>query len=79
MIDVVPLKGPVLGSALYQNKALKTSTDLDLLVRPGDALRAKRLLESIGYRLQTVPHWPSERAYLRNINNELAFRTQPSG
>src|ERR1700719_4530686 len=46
MIDVVPLKGPVLGVALYQDKGLKDSTDLDLLVRPKDALRAKRLLES---------------------------------
>jgi hypothetical protein len=73
MIDVVPLKGPVLGFTLYRDKAVKTSTDLDLLVRPRDALRAKRLLESIGYRLKSVPHWPAERAYLRNINNELSF------
>jgi len=74
MIDVVPLKGPVLGVALYKDKALKVSTDLDLLVRRHDAFRAKRLLESIGYCLETVPHWPSDRAYLRNINNELSFR-----
>ena len=73
-IDVVPLKGPALGVALYKDKALKVSTDLDLLVRRGDALRAKRLLESIGYCLLTVPHWPSDKAYLRNINNELSFR-----
>jgi hypothetical protein len=74
MIDVVPLKGPLLGAALYQDQVLKVSTDLDLLVHPGDALRAMRLLESIGYRLQTVPHWPSERGYLRNINDELSFQ-----
>ena len=73
MIDFIPLKGPVSGVALYQDKALKVSTDLDLLVRPGDALRATRLLESIHYRLDTVPHWPSDRACLRNINNELTF------
>jgi hypothetical protein len=74
MIDVVPLKGPLLGAALYQDQVLKVSTDLDLLVHPGDALRAMRLLESIGYRLQTVPHWPSERGCLRNINDELSFQ-----
>ena len=78
MIGVVPLKGPVLGSALYQDRVLKASTDLDLLVRRSDALRAKRLLESVGYCLLTVPHWPQEKAYLRNINNELAFR-DPDG
>ena len=72
-IDVVPLKGPVLGSALYQDRVLKASSDLDLLVRRADALRAKRLLESIGYSLETVPHWPAGNAYLRNINDELAF------
>ncbi len=74
LVDVIPLKGPVLGVALYKDKAIKVSTDLDLLVRRGDALRAKRLLESIGYCLETVPHWRSDRAYLRNINNELSFR-----
>jgi hypothetical protein len=78
MIEVVPLKGPVLGATLYQGKVLKASTDLDLLVRPSDALKAKALLESIGYRLLTVPHWPTGKAYLRNINNELAFRDPDS-
>lgn len=73
-IDVMPLKGPVLGAALYKHEVLKSSTDLDLLVRRRDVLRAKLVLESIGYRLMTVPHWPSDRAYLRNINDELAFR-----
>ena len=73
-IDVVPLKGPVLGVALYQDEGLKVSTDLDLLVRPSDALRAKRLVESIGYSLMTVPHWPTGKACLRNVNDELSFR-----
>ena len=77
-IDVIPLKGPVLGTALYQDRALKASTDLDLLVRPSDALRAKRLLESVGYCLLTVPHWPAEKACLRNSNEELAFRDPAS-
>ena len=77
-IDVVPLKGPVLGVALYQDKALKTSSDLDLFVRPSDALRAKRALEGIGYRLTSVPHWPADSGYLRNLNNELSF-SDPAG
>jgi hypothetical protein len=77
-IDVIPLKGPVLGTALYQDRALKASTDLDLLVRRSDALRAKRLLESVPYCLLTVPHWPAEKACLRDINDELAFRAASS-
>lgn len=73
-VAVVPLKGPLLGAALYQDRVLKASSDLDLLVRRADALRAKRLLESIGYSLETVPHWPAGNAYLRNVNDELAFK-----
>jgi Uncharacterised nucleotidyltransferase len=77
MIDVVSLKGPVLSVALYQGKVLRTCSDLDLLVRPGDALRAKRALEAIGYRLTSVPHWPADTAYLRNPNCQLSF-TDPA-
>lgn len=73
-IEIIPLKGPVLAAALYGDEVLKKSTDLDLLVRRRDALKAKRLLESIGYRLLTVAHWPSDAAWLRNVNDELAFR-----
>jgi hypothetical protein len=73
-IGVIPLKGPVLATALYKEDVLKKSTDLDLLVRRRDALRAKRALEGIGYQLMTVPHWPLDNAYLRNVNDELSFR-----
>ena len=77
MLDVVSLKGPMLSVALYQGKALRTSSDLDLLVRPSDALGAKRALEAIGYRLTSVPHWPADTAYLRNLNGQLSF-TDPA-
>lgn len=77
-IDVVSLKGPVLGAALYGDEALKTSSDLDLLIRPSDALRAIRALQAGGYRMESVPHWPADSAYLRDPNSELSF-SDPSG
>ncbi|MGH7782074.1 MAG: nucleotidyltransferase domain-containing protein [Candidatus Binataceae bacterium] len=77
-IDVVSLKGPVLGAALYGDEALKTSSDLDLLVLPSDAVHAIRALQSIGYRLDSTAHWPAERALLRDPNSELSF-SDPSG
>ena len=77
-IDVIPLKGPVLGAALYGGEALKISSDLDLFVRPADAIRAKHSLEGAGYRLESVPHWPGDGACLRNPIGELSF-SNPAG
>ena len=72
-IDVLTLKGPVLAEALYGSIALRTFSDLDLLVRPADVLRAKSLLESHGYAATTTPHWRSDRAYLRSRDSQISF------
>ncbi|MGC1678364.1 MAG: nucleotidyltransferase family protein [Candidatus Binataceae bacterium] len=77
-IDVVSLKGPVLGAALYGDEALKTSSDLDLLVRPRDALRAIHAMLAACYRLTSVQHWSGDGAYLRDLNGELSF-SDPAG
>ncbi|HEX7252200.1 MAG TPA: nucleotidyltransferase family protein, partial [Thermoanaerobaculia bacterium] len=49
-IPVVPFKGPVLAASVYGNLALREFGDLDILVRRRDAMRAKDLLLSFGYR-----------------------------
>ncbi len=72
-IGVISLKGPVLGVALYGDEALKTSSDLDLLVHPRDALRAIHAMLAAGYRLTSVQHWSGDGAYLRDLNGELSF------
>lgn len=77
-IGVVSLKGPVLGVALYGDAALKTSSDLDLLVRPRDALRAIHAMLAASYRLTSVQHWSGDEAYLRDLNGELSF-SDPAG
>jgi hypothetical protein len=50
-ITAIPWKGPVLAAAAYGNLALRQFGDLDILVRERDAMTAKDLLLSSGYRL----------------------------
>jgi hypothetical protein len=72
-IRVIPLKGPVLSAALYGGQALRTSADLDLLVRPSDLLLTKSLVEGIGYHLESVLHWPVDVACFRRRDFQLSF------
>ena len=49
-ISAIPWKGPVLAATAYGNVALRQFGDLDILVRKCDAMTAKDLLLSSGYR-----------------------------
>jgi hypothetical protein len=64
-IAVLPFKGPTLAMAAYRNLALRRFSDLDLLVRQEDAMRARAILLQKGYSntLQVHPKW--EAAYMR--------------
>ena len=67
-IRVLPFKGPTLAAAAFGNLALRRYSDLDLLVRQEDAVRARRVLEANGYKAvppvsELNPKW--EDAYLR--------------
>jgi hypothetical protein len=48
-VDVLPLKGPALAWALYGDVALRSSNDLDLLVRRDDFPRCEELLLDRGF------------------------------
>jgi hypothetical protein len=50
-IPAIPLKGPVLAVSAYGDLALRTFSDLDIVVHRGDIQKAKALLLSQGYRL----------------------------
>jgi hypothetical protein len=58
-IRAIPYKGPVLASTVYGNVALRTYSDLDIVVRPRDVDRALALLLDDAYRLV---HSDDERA-----------------
>jgi Uncharacterised nucleotidyltransferase len=80
-VPVVSLKGPCLAERLYGNAALRTSYDLDLLVRPNDVVRAEQVLTEVGF----VPHgeaddyhrpWRGKATILElhhNVENPEAF------
>jgi hypothetical protein len=46
---VIPLKGVTLSESLYGDLAFRVCVDIDLLVPPGEALRARRLILAHGY------------------------------
>ena len=49
-ISVLLLKGPALARTIYQDPALRISTDIDLLVHPEDVHASETVLEELGYR-----------------------------
>ncbi len=50
-IETILLKGAHLAEAYYPHPALRPFDDIDLLIQPGSAKRARSLLEERGYRL----------------------------
>ncbi|MEO5676105.1 MAG: nucleotidyltransferase family protein [Usitatibacter sp.] len=90
-IKVVPYKGPSLAVAVYGDLSLREFGDLDLLVRPVDAIEIARLLAARGYVAEyELPHAlalalvNSRRHYelpLRNADRnmlvELHWRADP--
>jgi len=48
-IDVLAIKGPVLGAIAYGDQGLRTFADLDLLMRPASLAAAARLFTRLGF------------------------------
>jgi len=55
-LPVIALKGLALAKSLYGDIALRTMTDMDLLVKEEDLVKAGRILLAIGYD-QAFPAW----------------------
>ena len=53
-IPAIPLKGPVLGAAVYGDPALRESCDLDVLVHEPDLPSVEEILRGLGY----ASPWP---------------------
>ncbi len=66
-VRAIPLKGVALADSLYGSFAMRHTSDLDILVPPGEALRARRLLIANGYE-SPFPEW-----FFRHCQ----FRTNP--
>ncbi len=63
-IQLVPVKGPALAALAYGSTALRQFEDLDLLVKPGELLRAVTLLAEEGYAAWELPPSASRGRYL---------------
>jgi hypothetical protein len=77
-IPVVPYKGPLLASVLYEDLAQRQMWDLDLLVKEEDVARAKRILLDDGYT-QTADLTPEEEQRVRKQNDEEVFHSPRHG
>jgi len=53
-IEVIPYKGILFIEKLYKNKILRESSDIDILVKPRNALKAIKLLIQEGYAISTT-------------------------
>ena len=64
-IRAIPYKGPVLAQSAYGDFALRSFSDLDLLISPADFARAKQSLAELGYQ-PSKPQAPAvERLWLQ--------------
>ena len=73
-IIATPYKGPALAAALYSDLALRQCSDVDMLVRPSDALKARHVLLDSGFiPKRRIPEF-AEAAYVR-LHCEFSFVT----
>jgi hypothetical protein len=73
-VPAIPLKGPMLADALYGDAALRSSSDLDLLVPRADVGRAWPLLEAAGWQpAEAYRVAPYDLGLLVESNIEYAF------
>ena len=73
-VIATPYKGPALAAALYADSTLRQSLDIDVLVKPKDALHARRILLNLGYVPKHQRFAVSESAFAR-FHCEFAFTT----
>lgn len=80
-VEVMTLKGGMLGAVLYGDHATKTSLDIDLLVPAGSLEQAISLLEAQGYRHLRVKTRLNSRQIedVRNLGKELCFVQRETG
>lgn len=69
-LDIIPYKGMVFKEKLFGNQTLRERSDIDLIVRPEDAVAALQLLFSMGYSL--VDYKNTEEADLAFLIENLA-------
>ena len=64
-VRAVPYKGPVLAASVYGDLALRSFSDLDLLISPDAFDQSKQALQALGYRPSEQLTPPVERFWLK--------------
>jgi hypothetical protein len=77
-VRVLVLRGPALAFSLYEDPAMRPSGDLDLLVLPEQVVRARDILESLGYRclarrFETTRDFFREECFVHQENPDNKF------
>ena len=75
-LPAIPYKGPVLAASVYGNVALRPFSDLDVLIHPEDAPRARALLTGHGFRFVPEASGLDETAAVRK-GREYRFERDP--
>lgn len=76
-IPVIPYKGPVLASMIYNDLSLRQFSDLDILVKKQDVLKTKQVLCTCGYQSYT-PMTAEEEAHLLKSSYQYKFTRKDS-
>lgn len=76
-VRMVVLKGPALGRTVYPDPALRPSSDLDLLVRPEQFIRAREILKGVGYKcefklFEVFKDFHCEEVFIKLTNSRVA-------
>lgn len=88
-IPAIPYKGPALAQYVYRDFALREFVDLDILIKPGDSVQARRALMAAGIpaanvvsplaqRLDRYFHCEFAFVLLREVKLEVNWRQAPA-
>jgi hypothetical protein len=88
-IGIIPYKGPALAQYVYRDFALREFVDLDILIKPRDAVKARRALMAAGLvpansispfteQLRRHFHWEFAFVLLRAVKLEVKWRSVPA-
>jgi hypothetical protein len=77
-LRVLVLRGPALAFSLYEDPAMRSSCDLDLLVIPENVIQARGILERLGYRclakrFETSRDFFREECFIHQKNPDNKF------
>ena len=75
-IDAMPVKGLAVAERYYGSLALRPSADIDVLIHPGDAARARGLLQESGWKRRKAPSFVAAHHPFHDVQYH---RPTPSG